>query len=216
MAKQPAAQPKTPAQQPARGEPPDEGTSATAPKPKAPPALKVQEWPLGRFREYANNPRVNDHAVEQMAAMIKEFGFRVPMLARSSGELVDGHLRLKAARQLGLAKLPVIMVDDLTDAQIKALRISVNQAANLADWNLPLLKAELAELKLASFDLPLLGFPEAKLVQFMAQPTSPDQFKAFGEDLPTEYCCPSCNYKWSGSPTAGAGDAKPPAENGAK
>lgn len=176
----------------------------TPPKPAAAPApanpLKVAEWPLERLREYANNPRVNDHAVDQMAAMISEFGFRVPVLARSTGELVDGHLRLKAARKLGLKKLPVIVVDDLTDLQIKALRISVNQAAELADWSMPLLKAEIAQLSHAGFDMPLLGFPEAKLVQFMAGPTAPGSFHAFGEDVETSYCCPRCNYAWSGAP----------------
>jgi ParB-like chromosome segregation protein Spo0J len=94
-----------------------------------------------------------------MAASIQEFGFKIPVLARSDGEVVDGHLRLKAARKLGLAKLPVILVDDLTDVQIKALRISVNQAADLASWSLPLLKAEIAQLSHAGFDMPLLGFP---------------------------------------------------------
>ena len=126
-------------------------------------SLKIQEWSLDKFREYPNNPRINDHAVDQMAAMIKEFGFRVPVIAKSNGDLIDGHLRLKAARLLELKKLPVVIADDLTDAQVKALRIAVNQAAQLAEWDMPMLASELADLQLAGFDLPVLGFNELEL-----------------------------------------------------
>ena len=130
--------------------------------------MKVIEWPLAKFREYPNNPRINDHAVDQIAAMIKEFGFRVPMIVKSDGLIVDGHLRLKAARKLGLAKIPVILADDLTDQQVKALRLAVNQAAQLADWDDALLKLEIGELKLANFDIKVLAFPAMKLTDLPA------------------------------------------------
>lgn len=64
------------------------------------------------MRPYAGNPRKNDHAVDQMVAAITEFGFEIPVLVRLDGELIDGHLRLKAARKLGLDELPVILCDD--------------------------------------------------------------------------------------------------------
>jgi hypothetical protein len=96
-----------------------------------------------------------------------------------------------------------VLADDLTETQIRALRISVNQAAQFADWDVPLLKAELSALRLADFDLPLLGFSEAKLVQFMAGPQAPGEFREFGEDIETEHCCPSCGYRWSGRSDAG-------------
>ena len=63
--------------------------------------LVLQDWPIGRFIEYARNPRKNDHAVDAIAAGIAEFGFRVPVVVRSDGTVVDGHLRLKAAKKLG-------------------------------------------------------------------------------------------------------------------
>ena len=59
-----------------------------------------------------------------MVASIAEFGFSVPVLARSSGEVVDGHLRLKGARRLGMAEVPVIPCDGWTDAQLKASRLT--------------------------------------------------------------------------------------------
>ena len=85
--------------------------------------IKFEHWPTSRLTPYARNPRKNDHVVDQMAAAITEFGFRIPIIARSTGEVVDGHLRLKAALRLGLETVPVILADDLTPAQIKAFRI---------------------------------------------------------------------------------------------
>ena len=88
---------------------------------------KVQNWKISRFKEYENNPRINDHAVEPLAKMIQKFGFRVPILAKSDGTLIDGHLRLKAARHLGLTTVPVLLADDMSDADIKAFRIAVRR-----------------------------------------------------------------------------------------
>ena len=68
--------------------------------------------------EYARNPRKNDFVVDRMVSCIKEFGFRIPIVAKSDGTVVDGHLRLKAARKLGLEEVPVVIADDLSEAQI--------------------------------------------------------------------------------------------------
>ena len=65
-------------------------------------ALQLEQWPIGRLVEYERNPRKNDDVVDRMAQAIMEFGFRIPIVARSDGLVVDGHLRLKAARVLGL------------------------------------------------------------------------------------------------------------------
>lgn len=120
--------------------------------------LKNETWPIERFIEYARNPRKNDHAVDRVAAAIREFGFRVPMIVRSDGTVVDGHLRLKAAKKLGLIELPVVLADDLTPQQVKAFRLSVNKMAELAGWDEALLRLELRELGDMGFDLELTGF----------------------------------------------------------
>jgi DNA modification methylase len=125
--------------------------------------VKTELWPLERLIDYARNPRKNDHAVDRVAAAIKEFGFRVPIVAKSDGLVVDGHLRLKAARKLGLAEVPVVLADDLTDAQVKAFRISVNRMAELAEWDSELLALELGELGELGFDLDLTGFSDEEL-----------------------------------------------------
>lgn len=107
----------------------------------------VQIWPIERLRPYARNLRKNDHAVDQMVAAIKEFGFKIPLLVRSDGELIDGHLRLKAAQKLRLVELPVILCDEWTPEQVRAFRLSVNRSASWATWDLEGLSFELAELK---------------------------------------------------------------------
>jgi ParB-like nuclease domain len=65
-----------------------------------PTALRIEYWPIERLVEYPGNPRKNDAAVDRMCGSIREFGLAIPLLARSSGEVIDGHLRLKAARKM--------------------------------------------------------------------------------------------------------------------
>src|SRR5258708_17359457 len=120
--------------------------------------MQLEMWRLTRFVPYARNPRKNDHVVDRMVASIKEFGFKVPMLARSSGDVVDGHWRLKAAEKLGIAEVPVIRCDDWTDAQVKAFRLLVNRSVTWADWDMELLSLELSDLKDLAFDMELTGF----------------------------------------------------------
>jgi ParB-like chromosome segregation protein Spo0J len=86
---------------------------------------RVELWPIDKLVFYARNPRKNDAAVDRMVASIREFGFKIPVLARSDGEVVDGHLRLKAARKLGLTEVPVILRDEGTPQQVKAFRLMV-------------------------------------------------------------------------------------------
>lgn len=118
----------------------------------------IKHWPVDRLIEYARNPRKNDHAVDRVAAAIKEFGFRVPILVKSDGLVVDGHLRLKAAKKLGMGTVPALLADDMTDTQIKAFRLSVNKMAEIAEWDSELLSLEFTELEELGFDLELTGF----------------------------------------------------------
>ena len=130
--------------------------------------LHIEHWPLDRLHGYARNPRKNDHAVEKMAGVIREFGFRIAIIARSSGEIVDGHLRYKAACLLGLDTVPVILADDLTDTQIKAFRLLANRSATWAEWDDELLQLELADLSALDYDLSLTGFDADELAELLA------------------------------------------------
>ncbi|SMG64739.1 prophage LambdaMc01, DNA methyltransferase [methanotrophic bacterial endosymbiont of Bathymodiolus sp.] len=129
--------------------------------------LKLEDWPLDKLVEYEFNPRKNDHAVDQMCAAIVEMGFKVPIIAKSNGHVVDGHLRLKAARKLALDSVPVILADDLSETQIKAFRILVNQSAHWADWDMDLLKLEMQALDDLDFDLDVIGFSDEELDELL-------------------------------------------------
>jgi len=95
----------------------------------APKVMEIQAWPIDKLAPYAHNPRKNDSAVDRMCGSIREFGFKIPCLVRSDGEVIDGHLRLKAARKLAITDIPVILCDEWTPAQVKAFRLMVNQSA---------------------------------------------------------------------------------------
>lgn len=125
--------------------------------------MQIELRPTDSLIEYIRNPRKNDHVVEKMVAAIKEFGFRIPIVAKSDGTVVDGHLRLKAARQMGLEEVPVVLADDLTDAQIKAFRLLANRSVNWADWDNELLRLEFDELQDLGFDLEMTGFSDGEI-----------------------------------------------------
>jgi DNA modification methylase len=119
---------------------------------------------LTEIRPYENNPRVNNSAVDAVAASLREFGFRQPIVVDADGLIIVGHTRWKAAQKLGLEMVPVHVATDLSPAQIKAYRIADNQTAQLADWDFELLPIELAELQSMDFDLSLLGFGQDELI----------------------------------------------------
>ena len=119
--------------------------------------LTLEHWPIDRFVAYSYNPRKNDEAIERMRESITKYGFRVPILARSDGTVVDGHLRIKAAVALGLATLPVLVSDTLTENETRAFRILVNASANWAEWDETKLRNELEDLSNACYDLSLVG-----------------------------------------------------------
>jgi DNA modification methylase len=127
----------------------------------------VQLWPLARFVPYARNPRKNDAAVARMIGSIKEFGFKIPILARSDGLIVDGHLRLKAAAEMGIAELPVILCDEWSEAQVKAFRLLANRSVAWAEWDEELLRFEFQDLAALDFDLDLTGFDEKEWEGFL-------------------------------------------------
>src|SRR5256714_250030 len=144
-------------------------TQISANHPQHPTPQRIEYWSIERLVFYIRNPRKNDAAVDRMCSSIREFGFKIPVLARSDGEVVDGHLRLKAARKLGswpggdTTAIPVLLCDEWTPAQVKAFRLMVNRSVSWADWDDELLALELQELNEADFDLSLTGFDPKEL-----------------------------------------------------
>jgi len=132
-------------------------------------ADKLEHWPIERLLPYIRNARTHSEAqIAQIAASIAEFGFTAPILAGSDGVIVAGHGRLAAARKLGLASVPVVVLEHLTPTQRRALVIADNKIAENAGWDEELLRLELAELQGADFDLALTGFDADELLEIMA------------------------------------------------
>ena len=107
---------------------------------------------------YHNNPKEHPtDQIEKIASSIKNYGFVQPLVIDGENEIIIGHGRLEAAKKLGLDKVPVVVKDDLTDAQIKALRIADNKVAE-SEWNMEQLSEELELLKMEDVEIKELGF----------------------------------------------------------
>ena len=118
--------------------------------------MKVIEKKTADIIPYENNPRNNDDAVDAVAASIKEFGFKVPIVIDKGSVIVAGHTRLKAAEKLGLEKVPCIVADDLTEEQINAYRLADNKTGELSAWDFEKLEEELSALE--NIDMDQFGF----------------------------------------------------------
>ena len=127
--------------------------------------MKIELWPIDRPVEYARNARrISDAAVDKVAASIKEFGWRQPIVVDTDGVIVVGHTRRRAAQKLGLAEVPVHIATDLTPAQVKAYRLMDNRSGEEAKWDYELLGLELQDMQqLADIDLSLTGFEQFEL-----------------------------------------------------
>src|SRR5262245_14497462 len=127
------------------------------------PPMHVEMRPVESIHPYEGNPRLNDSAVDAVAASIQAFGFRQPIVVDEQSVIIVGHTRYKAAIKLGLTEVPVHVAVGLTPEQARAYRIADNQSSNLSAWDYDLLPIELAGLKDADFDLSLLGFDADEL-----------------------------------------------------
>lgn len=122
--------------------------------------MTIIELKTTELKEYENNPRNNDAAVDYVAESIKQFGFKVPIVIDARNVIVAGHTRLKAAKKLGLETVPCIVADDLTEEQVKAFRLADNKTAEFAEWDFDLLETELAELAGMDIEMDAFGFDE--------------------------------------------------------
>lgn len=123
--------------------------------------IKIIYKPTDKIVPYENNPRLNDEAVEPVANSIKQFGFKVPIIIDSSNVIVAGHTRLKAAKQLGMDKVPCIIASDLTEEQIKAFRLADNKVSEFSSWDYEKLEEELANI--ASINMSVFDFDMSEL-----------------------------------------------------
>jgi DNA modification methylase len=147
--------------------------------------MHVENWPVDRVIPYARNPRRNEAAVAKVAASIREFGFRQPIVVDHAGVIIVGHTRLMAAQRLGLAAVPVHVAEGLTPAQVKAYRLADNRTHEEAEWDTELLSLELGDLRDLDFDLGLTSFDDDEIARALAEGaeglTDPDDVPAVPE-----------------------------------
>ena len=124
--------------------------------------MQIIEVEVDKLIPYVNNPRINDDAVDYVAASIKEFGFKVPIIVDKENVIVAGHTRLKAAKKLGLTTVPCIKADDLTEQQVKAFRLADNKVSELALWDIEKLDIELEAIDLEMMNFGFADIPEEK------------------------------------------------------
>ena len=117
--------------------------------------MDIVNLKLSELHPYENNPRINDDAVDAVAASIREFGFKVPIVVDADNVIVAGHTRYKAAQQLKLETVPCVVADDLTEEQVKAFRLADNKTGELALWDDEKLAKELAAINM---DMEQFGF----------------------------------------------------------
>ena len=155
--------------------------------------MQIYDKRLDEIKPYENNPRHNDEAVDAVAASIREFGFKQPIVIDKQGVIVAGHTRYKAAKKLGLQTVPCLIADDLTQEQVNAFRLADNKVGEIATWDLDALKVELDNI--GEIDLSGMGF-DLTLHDEYTEPEIED----FGNSPAggkVETChCPKCGFEW--------------------
>ena len=133
--------------------------------------MEIVFMAIASITPYARNARkIPAQAIEKVAASIKEFGWRQPVVVDNHGVIVCGHTRWLAAQKLGLTRIPVHTASNLTPAQIKAYRLMDNRSHQETDWDFDLLTTELLELRGLDLDLDLTGFDGHEIDSLLADP----------------------------------------------
>jgi len=145
--------------------------------------MKIEMRKLSDVKPYEKNPRINDNAVDSVAASIKEFGFRQPIVVDKDGVIIIGHTRWKAAQKLGLEDVPV-HVADLDAEKTRALRIADNKLNELSEWDLELLPIELKDLQSMDVDLCSLGFDLTELEKLLGVAAHENFGQTDADDIP--------------------------------
>ena len=143
--------------------------------------LKIQEIPVEKLKPWEDNPRVNDHAVDAVAASIRSFGFNIPVLYDQRFTIVAGHTRWKAAAKLGLKKIPAIRIR-LNEKQRRAFSVADNKTAEIASWDFSKLRNVLKTLHAEDIDLNELGYSDTEL-RILLDPEEEFDWSKFDERL---------------------------------
>lgn len=160
--------------------------------------MKIKNMKVNDLIPYENNPRNNEQAIEYVANSIKQFGFKVPIVVDKNNVIVAGHTRWLAAQALEMDEVPVVVADDLTDAQVKAFRLADNKTAEFAEWDVDKLVEELDEL--TNFDMSAFGFDLEQLATELitASPNNKGEIDLDDyTDDKFECTCPRCGFQFN-------------------
>ena len=138
--------------------------------------MKIVEMEIEKIKPYEKNPRINAKAVDKVVNSIREFGFQQPIVVDKDRVVIVGHTRLKAAQQMGLAKVPVVYAENLTPEQTKAYRIADNKSQDFSEWDYDKLAGEFEDLKLFGYDLSMTAFNPDEINQILQKEVEEDNF----------------------------------------
>ena len=154
--------------------------------------MNIQQISINDLKPYPQNAKKHPaEQVEHIANSIREFGFQQPSVVDKDNVVVIGHGRLLAAKKLNMDSVPCVRADDLTDEQIKALRLADNKT-NESEWDFDLLDTELSDIEI---DMEQFGF-DLDIDDEPQEDEAPEDFKSFSEETETNHICPRCGYEW--------------------
>ena len=160
--------------------------------------MKIEMRKMEDVKPYPGNPRRNESAVEAVAASIKEFGFRQPVVVDEAGQIIVGHTRYLAALKLKLESVPVHVAEGLTPEQAKAYRLEDNKSGEHAEWDFGKLKVEFDMLRDSEFDVGRLSFTPEDLGWIETptfEPVDEDEQPRLDQKSPIE--CPECGHEFT-------------------
>ncbi len=157
--------------------------------------IKIEYLDINDLVPNPRNPRRNDCAVDIVAKSIKEFKWKTPIVLGKDNKILSGHTRYKAAKKLGITKVPIVRANDLSEVQQKAYAIMDNKSAQYADWEMDMLKLEMQELDKLEFNTELTGFSHNEIGNILDTKESEDTEKVdkLGALIVT---CPKCKHKF--------------------
>lgn len=166
--------------------------------------LIIETWEVERVKPYDRNPRrIPQSAVDKVAASIRTFGWRQPIVVDKRGVIIAGHTRALAAQALGLSHVPVHVANSMTAKQARAYRLADNRVGEESSWDLDALAIELTDFAGDADVLDAIGFDNAELAHFLK--ATPDVSELELDDAPRldvlgdEVKCPQCGHSWQRS-----------------
>jgi len=150
-------------------------------------AERIEFWPVTKLQPYDRNPRIHsDEQISQIAASFIRFGMVMPILVDSGAGVIAGHGRLEAAKLVGLKKVPVVILDNLTDEEKRAYVIADNKLAENASWDKELLGEHVEVLMAKDFDMGVIGFSNDEIERLLNE-AKEDLTDGFDEEESDEH-----------------------------